>query len=275
MRKKITKENGAKDVSIEVYLRRYLNVAPIALSIWRTVEAKHLNRVKFERPVLDIGCGFGEFAGVFFESQVEMGVDIDYKDLIVAIKDGKYKSLSRADARNLPFENCSFSSIISVSTLEHIIGVNKVFKEAYRVLKPGGAMAITVATNKLNDYIFYGPRLKKVGLNKIGDAYIKMYNKIFKHHTLLSKKQWEKNVVDCGFNIEISKEIISPKITGLFDIFLITAWPSQIAKMIFGKRFVFRPKFASDFLVKIFTKYIEEEEKAGSNLLIVARKPLN
>lgn len=257
----------------EIYLRRYLAVAPIALALWRSVEAKHFGKIDLRKPILDIGCGFGEFAGVVFESQVEVGVDINYKDLINAMKTNNYMSLARADARNLPFANESFSSVVSISTLEHIVGPDKAFKEAYRVLKPGGTFALTVVTDKLNNSTFYGPLLKKMGFKKLGGIYLRAYDKIFHHYSMLSKKQWEKCVTNAGFKIEVSREIISPKITKLFDILLITAWPSQVIKLIFGRRMVYRPKFLLDFCTKIFLGLVEEEETEGTNLLIVAKKP--
>ena len=87
------------------------------------------------------------------------------------------------------------------------------------------------------------------------------------------KKEWEKQIARVGFKIEESREIISPTITRLFDVFLITALPSQVLKKAFGRRVIFRPRFVLIFLTRIFIKYVEEEEDEGSNLFIVARKP--
>lgn len=35
---------------------------------------------------------------------------------------------------------------------------------------------------------------------------------------------------------------------------------------------MFRPKFVENFLVRMFLKYIEEDETIGTNLFIVAKK---
>jgi hypothetical protein len=37
---------------------------------------------------------------------------------------------------------------------------------------------------------------------------------------------------------------------------------------------VFRPKFIEDLLVRIFLKYVTQKEKIGTNLFIVAKKPV-
>ncbi|MBI2641224.1 class I SAM-dependent methyltransferase, partial [Candidatus Roizmanbacteria bacterium] len=103
----------------EEFFRRYLRISPLGLALWRSVEARHLATVKLERPILDIGCGWGEFAEAFGK-KIDMGIDIAPRDLYVAAKGGMYENLTLADARDLPFSDSSYSSIISISTFEHI-----------------------------------------------------------------------------------------------------------------------------------------------------------
>ncbi len=83
-----------------IYFHKYLKVSPFALALWRAFEAQRIsdamglnNSLIFKRPMLDLGCGFGEFAGVFFDRQVEVGIDIDLDDLIRAKKINKHKKL--------------------------------------------------------------------------------------------------------------------------------------------------------------------------------------
>lgn len=257
----------------EDYLRRYLKVTPLALALFRSIEAKNISRVKMKRPILDLGCGFGEFAGVFFESQIEMGVDISWKELVTARRGKKYKRLKRADARSLPFKNSSFNTVLSVSTLEHIKGVEKVVREVRRVLKPGGKFIFTVNGIKINRLLLFPRFFKSLGFNKMAVFYIKSFHKIFKHETLYSKRKWEKILEKNGFRIEIGKEIISPTSTKIFEFSLLTAWPSQIFKLIFGWRWAWRPRWFQEFLVGNFVKFVEAQEKEGSNLFFVALRP--
>lgn len=242
----------------EDYLKRYLKIAPLAHALFRSIEAKNISRIKMKRPILDIGCGFGEFAGVFFESQVEMGIDISWKELLTAKRGNKYKKLKRADARNLPFKDSSFNTVLSVSTLEHIKEVEKVIKEVKRVLRPGGKFVFTVNAEKINHFLFFPRRL---------------FHKIFQHQTLYSQRRWEKILRKNGFKIQIGREIISPKTIKVYELFLLTAWPSQLFKLIFGWRWVWRPKWLQERLAVYFSKFINEEEKKGGNLFFVALKP--
>ncbi|MBU2632814.1 class I SAM-dependent methyltransferase, partial [Patescibacteria group bacterium] len=131
-------------INFEKYFRRFLKITPLSVAIWRAVEAGHLSKYKLNTPVLDIGCGFGEFAKGFTDGKIDVGIDINARDLKAALKTKKYKKLILADARKLPFLDNTFNSIISISTFEHIKNPEKVFKECLRVLKPGGLLITTI-----------------------------------------------------------------------------------------------------------------------------------
>lgn len=255
------------------YLRRYLKVAPLALAVFRSIEAKNIARVIMERPILDIGCGFGEFAGVFFESKIEMGLDISWEELVSAQKRNKYKQLTWADAKELPFKNNYFRTVLSVSVLEHIVGVEQVIAEAFRVLKPKGQLVLTVNTPRINQFLFWPRVLKRWKLNHLAERYIEAYHKVFGHTTFWSKQRWERALKKAGFEVVESKEIISPQATKLFDFFLLTAWPSQLIKQLIGRRWAWRPKWFREWLVKKYGWLVEEEEGEGGNLFVVAVKP--
>ncbi len=58
--------------------------------------------------------------------------------------DGKVSAIV-ADARFIPFRDGAFHSIISLELVEHIpIGADMVFREIFRVLKPGGTAVVNV-----------------------------------------------------------------------------------------------------------------------------------
>jgi len=255
----------------EKYFRKYLQIAPLCVALWRSVEAKHLSRVKLPRPILDIGCGWGEFAEAFGVN-IDMGIDIASNDLRAAAKGKMYKNLTLADARNLPFAENSYGSVFSISTFEHITDTPSLLKEMRRVLKPGGTLAITMETDDVDKNTFYRPFLRKIGLTRLSNWLTWAYNTKFHRRTLPSKEKWIKDIKAAGFKIVLAKNIISPLITKLYDIFIPTALPSQFFRPFIGRRKVFRPKFMEDLLVKIFLKYIEKEEKIGTNLFIVATK---
>ena len=261
----------SKKINFEMYFRRFLKISPLSVAVWRAVEAGHLSKYVLKKPVLDLGCGFGEFMRGFTNDKIEVGVDINAKDLFSASKTNKYKNLVLADARDLPFPDNTFNTIVSISTFEHIENPKEIFKECFRVLKPKGILIATIETEKVDKNSFYRPLLVKAGFKKLSNFLEKKYNSFFSRHIIMEGKKWEKTAVDSGFKIQRADYIISPAVVKLYDFFIITSWPSQILKLFFGKRIVIRPKFIENILVKYLLKYLKDE-KLGTNLLLVAKK---
>jgi len=259
--------------TVETYFRRYLTLAPLSLALWRSVEAVALSKYELDHPILDLGCGFGEFAEAFEETNFDVGLDLSERDIEVAKGLNLYRELYLADARDMPFDDDTFGSIISVSVIEHITEVDKVFKEAYRVLRPGGTLLITVETDEVDGNGIYRPLLKRIGLTGMSDFLNDVYNGVFHRETLLTKAEWRSRIEDAGFVIERADDIISRRIVKLFNIFLITAVPAQVLRYTIGTRKIYRPKFATDILTAVFRPYISDTERGGTNLLVLARKP--
>lgn len=246
------------------YFKRYLEVAPLSLAIWRSLEAQAISKVKLKKPILDIGCGFGEFAGVFFDSFIEVGVDISQTDLMMAAQKKKYKKLTLADARNLPFKDNQFNTVLSVSSLEHIKNVDKVLKESFRVLKPNGILVFTAHSLELNrSLLIPGDR----------EYWMKIYHQIFKHEINIEKKDWIKMVEKCGFEIVKTQGVISKPQLMLFQSTLFFAIPSQITRLLFKKRFIFGKKLRTSLLYFLVKPFLKDTNGTDANFLIVARKP--
>jgi SAM-dependent methyltransferase len=92
--------------------------------------------------VLDLGCGVGHsFAELAPRETV--GVDIDAEAL-----EGQRRETVVADMRDLPFEDGSFASVISVHSVEHVPDPERILDEVVRVLEPGGT-AVFVTPNRL------------------------------------------------------------------------------------------------------------------------------
>ena len=87
--------------------------------------------------LLDIGCGTGNVlsnaAGRFKQA---MGVDASTGMLKVARSRGL--SVILADALKLPWPDGTFDAATAFSVVHHFLKPSELFREAYRVLKPGG-----------------------------------------------------------------------------------------------------------------------------------------
>ncbi len=132
--------------------------------------AKLENKLK----VLDVGCGFGGTIAHINERYADMelvGLNIDERQLqraraTVKPLPGNNIVFQQGDACMLPFPDQSFDVVLAVECIFHFPNRRQFFAEAYRVLKPGGHLALSdfvptrllqpVARFKMPAWGFYG-----------------------------------------------------------------------------------------------------------------------
>ena len=110
--------------------------------------------------VLDLGCGDGVseiFMQQYFSCWQIEGIDVSAKSIEVANE----KKLSNSgfsvyDGANIPFADNNFDMVFVAGVLHHVgFGLhNKILKEIYRVLKPGGRL-LMYEHNPLNPLTKY------------------------------------------------------------------------------------------------------------------------
>ena len=95
--------------------------------------------LKKNQKILELGCGRGDFINEFKNEGLEtFGVDIsDYSKTFFAGLNFSKVDMSKD---KLPFEDNYFDVIYSKSFIEHFYYPDKIFQEAYRVLKKGGTI---------------------------------------------------------------------------------------------------------------------------------------
>jgi len=253
------------------YLASFLKISPLSHALWRSVEALSFDQIRFQSPVLDLGCGFGEFAGVVF-GRVEMGIDINQKELEQALEGKRYQKVKWADARKLPFKKNSYKTIVSVSVLEHIEDAEKVIFEASRILKKGGIFAFSVVTSGLKDNLLIPKICTLLGFPRLAEKYYELHCLAFKHLNLKTASWWRKKLTGTGFEILRQEGTISPTLLKLHEFFLITAFPSQFWKAFFGKRLIMSVGARSRILPIFFSRFVYQDKDSDINTLFVARK---
>jgi SAM-dependent methyltransferase len=96
--------------------------------------------------VLDCGCGMGVYMMMMrrLRDVQIVGVDGDVGRLEWAEREGVAARLSRVDIHKLPFADNSFDKVLMTEVLEHLAEDRVALREVFRVLKPGGTLALSV-----------------------------------------------------------------------------------------------------------------------------------
>lgn len=124
--------------------------------LFRDEHAFILENIQPGSKVLDIGCGEGRnMRSMLTKTDQVYGVDIDPK----AVKDARENlkefvgvRVELGGADNLPFEDGSFDTASLLMILPNIRDIKQVaFKEAARVLRPGGKLLVTTFSDTAFD----------------------------------------------------------------------------------------------------------------------------
>ncbi|MBX3095770.1 MAG: class I SAM-dependent methyltransferase [Fimbriimonadaceae bacterium] len=111
----------------------------LALDLWRKYAPTG--------PVLDLGCGTGAVAAEVARTAPVVGLDFTHLALRHAQERG-LRQLVRGDGARLPLAEDSFSAVVALDIFEHIEDHASAFREAYRVLAPGGVLVLSVPAYK-------------------------------------------------------------------------------------------------------------------------------
>jgi SAM-dependent methyltransferase len=257
----------------ERYLQRYLREAPLAVALWRSAEASALSEVELAHPIVDVGCGFGEFGRLFFRDRdtPEAGVDINRAELVRAAANPPYGSIVQCDARRLPFAEASLGSVISVSTLEHIPDVAAAIAAVARALRPGGVFAYTVPIDAF-DRNMLGYRALRVMSPGLADRYAGQVNRLLTHVNIWPASRWATLTEDGGLRVQRVTPFLSPGATAVYELLLPLALASRVWRRVVGRRPP-HPAPLRQLAALSMRSLIAGASPEGSNILVVATKP--
>jgi SAM-dependent methyltransferase len=123
-----------------------------SIHFWYKARKLQLSRwfLQFKHPlrVLDLGSATGGNS-LHLSAMGHHVTSAEYSDIGVAIQRSKGISVIQADARSLPFPECSFDLVVCLDVLEHIVEDHVAAREIFRVLKPGGKFLVSVPEDPL------------------------------------------------------------------------------------------------------------------------------
>lgn len=254
--------------SVSRVLTEYFIHAPFSHALFRGAEVLGLGRMVLTQPVLDLGCGSGEFAAHTLVGTVDVGLDLCGQRLAAARSTGKYARLVRADARRVPLPDTSFATVLSVSALEHFPEPDLVLAEVCRVLRPGGTFLGTLVLADLREHLCYPRLLRTLEMCAPARWYIAAQERCFAHRTLLSHDAWESLFRRHGLQTLVCRKIVPPDLTCWWDLLLPLALPGWLL----GRRGCWRPRWLARLLARRLGPRLARHDVQGSVLLFVARK---
>ena len=153
--------------------------------------------IEINSKVLDVCCGRGEFINEFINLGLE-GHGVDIND--TAKKHFPALSLKLVDLEKdkLPYNDDEFDIVFNKSVVEHFLSPEKIIKECYRVLKPGGIIITMTPSWEHNLKNFYDDFTHKqpFNLTSIKDLHKTSNFSQIKAELFIQLPQlWKKNVL--------------------------------------------------------------------------------
>ena len=122
-------------------------VVPALMSEWAPRVAAAAG-IRPGHRVLDVACGTGVLSRVVAEAVGPAGsvtgLDVDPGMLTIAARAAPGISWHRGVAENLPFRDATFDAVVSQFGLMFFQDRSRALREMWRVLRPGGRMAVAV-----------------------------------------------------------------------------------------------------------------------------------
>ena len=188
----------------------------------------YLSRIKSNDVVLDLGCNNGQHClKIAGHCRKVIGMDFDNQQLAIARNTARDRQIKNIEfisgnlEKKLEFPDSSFSKVIFLDVLEHLVNRGQILAEIRRVLKPKGLLLIAIPNSESS----WKKLQRSVGINSFADPDHKI-----EYSPVAAKKQF----TNLGFRILSFKPVtFDTPWVGFFDLFGGLSLPlySRIAKI--------------------------------------------
>ncbi len=255
-------------------LWQHLKTLPAFRAVLRAVEARFYQNIDLPEPILDLGCGDGNFAELAFPNRtLTAGIDPWWRPLNKAKKAKAHQHLLQSLGNHMPFPDNHFGSIISNSVLEHIPDIQPVLQEANRVLQPNGRLVITMPNHNYTNYLDGALFFERVGLNGLANQYRRFFNFIARHAHTDTAEHWAVRLAQAGFTVDQWQYYFSKDALHALEWGHVQGIPSAIIHALTGHWIIapWRSNLGrTERWVRPF--YEEGPDPDGTMVLLIARK---
>jgi len=231
-----------------------------SLALWRAAEIAILRDVRYEHPLMDVGCGDG-LVTAHVLPQVDFGVDPNEQALRQAAKLHIYGRLEAIPVQELPVPDRSITMVMSNSVFEHIPEIDTVLLALARMLTTGGRLIFTTPTNTFSRWLFLPV-----------PAYASWRNRALNHLNLWTVQEWKRHLEAVGLEVEFVCPYLRHEQVWLWDVL-------ELVQLIWiGKRRLFSivwkrlPDTGLDKMAQCLSTWDMSSKQDGGGRLIVARK---
>ena len=259
------------------FVEQHLRTVPVHRAIIRATEARLFATVDLPRPLLDVGCGDGDFAAQVRAAPVDAGIDLAPDEVRQAAARPVYARAAVASGAALPFADATFASVMSNCVLEHIPPLDETLREIARVLQPGGAFVTSVPSANFARHLLGATLPGKLGLAGLGTAYGAWFNRISRHYHTYTLEEWRARLAAAGIEVVRWHGYLSREAMWLFDLSHYYGAPTLLSKRLFGRWVLWPDKIQTwppdRWLARRLVCYCEEEPGLdGAYLFLVCRK---
>jgi SAM-dependent methyltransferase len=177
-------------------------------AVWRYFEVEALTRIPCERPILEIGCGDGQFSGLVFD-EIDDAIDLNPRAVERCLNSPRrlYRRVRCLDVRELSVCDGGFATVYANCVLEHVPDIETVLQSCFRGLRAGGKLVITVPLVRMNDHLLFRR-----------EWYARLRQRQLAHINLLSEESWEQMLRRIGFSEIEFRPYLSGKACKFWDV---------------------------------------------------------
>ncbi len=255
-------------------LWQHIKTLPAFRALLRAVEARFYPLVDLPDPILDLGCGDGNFAELTFPGRtLTAGLDPWWNPLRKAVKAGVYHTAVQGFGDNMPFPDEHFASAFSNSVLEHIPNIQPVLNETSRVMQTGGRFLITMPNHRFTECLAGAQFFEQLGSDGLADQYRRLFNKISRHQHTQPVEWWADKLATAGFEIERWQYYFSEGALHALEVGHAQGVPSAVSHALTG-HWILAPSEQNLALTDQWVRpfFEEEADENGTYVLIIARK---